>query len=71
MSEGGAAVAALTERIKGETKKYRPIKASKFDISMNNWMDATSFRRPGHLPGALFFICLCFDIAIQNGYPVS
>lgn len=35
MSEGGAAIAALTERIKGETKKYRLMKALKFDISIN------------------------------------
>jgi hypothetical protein len=34
MSEGGAAIAALTERIKGETKKYWLIKALKFDISI-------------------------------------
>jgi hypothetical protein len=34
MSEGGAAIAALTGRIKGETKKYRLIKALKFDISI-------------------------------------
>jgi hypothetical protein len=35
MSEGGAAIAALTERIKGETKKYWLIKALQFDISIN------------------------------------
>jgi hypothetical protein len=34
MSEGGAAIAALTERIKGETKKNRLIKALQFDISI-------------------------------------
>jgi hypothetical protein len=36
MSEGGAAIAALTERIKGEIKKYRLIKALKFDISIKS-----------------------------------
>jgi hypothetical protein len=35
MSEGGAAIAALTERIKGETKTYRLIKALQFDIGMS------------------------------------
>jgi hypothetical protein len=34
MSEGGVAIAALTERIKEQTKKYRLINALKLDISI-------------------------------------
>jgi hypothetical protein len=40
MSEGDAAIAALTERIKRETIKFQLIKALKFDISMTSVLQA-------------------------------
>jgi hypothetical protein len=47
----GVAIATLTERIKGETKKYRLIKALNFDISMKAFIGLCRFLivQPGRI----------------------